>query len=334
MVARAKAAKGRLRFGSKRSTAWMRPTRATCTRSSRDSRSWPGKRRASEKRQVDEDGARNSRPKARVNGRQGEGARGACGRPPHRDAPPVSPGRPTSVVASWHSPSRVLPSWVSECWGWLADAYARDGSGDRQPLDLRGALEEGEDLGVAVPTLEWVVAHVAVAAEDLDGLVGDPDGVLARVELRHRAFSGFEALAGAGHPAGSPHEQPGRVGAHLHVGQREGDRLVLDDRSAELLAVLGVVERVLVGGAGDADGLCAHGGREASKTAIAGCTRACAFAGAGQALVELLLAAEQASARHPAVVEDHLGGVRNGVWRGQRSNKGTAIVGEGDERSP
>ena len=45
----------------------------------------------------------------------------------------------------------------------------------------------------------------------------------------------------------------------LHVGQGERDGLVLDDRPAELDPVLGVVEGVLVGGAGDADGLRADG---------------------------------------------------------------------------
>ena len=75
-------------------------------------------------------------------------------------------------------------------------------------------------------------------------------------------------------------------------------RLVLDDRPAELLALLGVVERVLVRGAGDADGLRADGGRVASNVAIAACTAAApALAGAGEALVELLLAAEQAASR-------------------------------------
>ncbi len=50
-----------------------------------------------------------------------------------------------------------------------------------------------------------------------------------------------------------------RVGVHAHLGQLEGDGLVLDDGPAELLALLGVVQGVLVGGPGDANRLGGHG---------------------------------------------------------------------------
>ena len=42
------------------------------------------------------------------------------------------------------------------------------------------------------------------------------------------------------HPCGPPDEQAGGVDLHLHVGEHEGDRLVLDDKLAELAALLGV----------------------------------------------------------------------------------------------
>ena len=53
-------------------------------------------------------------------------------------------------------------------------------------------------------------------------------------------------------------------------------------------------------------------GRVASKVAIAGCFSPVrpSLAGPGQLGVELLLAAEQAAAGHPHVVEHDLGGVR------------------------
>src|SRR5689334_16171537 len=41
---------------------------------------------------------------------------------------------------------------------------------DHQPLDLRGALADLADLGVAEHALHRVVLRVAVAAVDLDGL--------------------------------------------------------------------------------------------------------------------------------------------------------------------
>ena len=119
------------------------------------------------------------------------------------------------------------------------------------------------------------------------------------LSLRHRAL-GVRVAAVAGEPRGPPHEQAGGVDLGGHVGEHERDRLVHDDRLAERLALLGVVEGVLVGGAGDADG---HGaptaGRVASKVAMAGCFSPVFWplAGLGQLVVELLLAAEQAASR-------------------------------------
>ena len=126
---------------------------------------------------------------------------------------------------------------------------------DHEPLDLRGAFEDRVDLRVAVPLLDGVILHVARAAEDLDRLFGDLHRGLARVQLRHRALARFEVLAGRRHPARAPHEETGRVDVHLHVGELERDRLVHDDRPAERLTLLGVVERVLVRGARDAERL-------------------------------------------------------------------------------
>src|SRR5262249_20058582 len=148
-----------------------------------------------------------------------------------------------------------------------------------------------------------VLARVAVAAEDLDRALGAPDGDLAGLELAHRALGVGERAAGAAHPRGAVDEQARRVDLHLHVGERERDRLVLDDRPAELGALLRIRERVLVGGARDADRLRANagpGGLEGRHRGLL--LRAAALARAGDALVELLLAAEQAAAGNAAVV--------------------------------
>src|SRR3954451_13549716 len=72
------------------------------------------------------------------------------------------------------------------------DLVAGDGPADDEALDLAGALEDRVDLGVAVPALDRVLAGVAVAAEDLDGLLGDPDRGLTGVELGHRALAVLE----------------------------------------------------------------------------------------------------------------------------------------------
>src|SRR3569833_3042997 len=167
-----------------------------------------------------------------------------------------------------------------------------DRAADDQALDLRRALEDGEDLAVPVPALLRVLAGVAVAAQDLDGLLRDLHRRLARVQLGHRAFRVVEVLAVAGHPRGAPDQEPGRVDRGLHVGQFEGDRLEVADLAAELVAVAGVVPCVLVGGAGDADRHRAHdraGRLERAHRRLAG--RALALADAGEALVQLLLAA-------------------------------------------
>src|SRR5581483_5010866 len=139
--------------------------------------------------------------------------------------------------------------------GKSANVQAGDGPADHQLLDLLGALEDVVDLGVAVPALDGEVADVAVAAEDLDGPLGDPDRGTAGLQLAHRSFGVLVAVAVAGQPQRPPDEHAGGVDLGGHVGQHEGDGLVLDDRLAELVALLGVVQGELVGRPGDADGL-------------------------------------------------------------------------------
>src|SRR5262249_19101841 len=112
------------------------------------------------------------------------------------------------------------------------------------------------------------------------------------------------------HPARTPHEQPCRVDLGLHVGELERDALVLDDRAAELHTLLRVLERVLVRGPRDSDGL----GADERTARFEGAhrrlhTRALALTRLGEPRVELLLAAEQAAPRHAHVFENDLGGV-------------------------
>src|SRR5690242_2142034 len=152
-----------------------------------------------------------------------------------------------------------MPPILADEWDIRArrsgDVHARDGAGDDQALDLRGAFEDRVDLRVAVPPLDRELADVAVAAEDLDRLLGGPYRDLTGLELAHRALAGLERLAVARHPARAPHEHARRVDLHAHVGELERDPLLLDDRRAERDARLRVVERVLVGRARDAERL-------------------------------------------------------------------------------
>src|SRR5438270_3060849 len=144
--------------------------------------------------------------------------------------------------------------------GELLDVHPRDRPRDDQLLDLGGALEDVVDLGVAVPALDRELARVAVAAENLDRALGNPHGHLSRLQLAHRALGVLERDVVASHPRSPPDEQAGGVDLELHPGERERDRLVLDDLASELLALLGVLERVLVGGSRDPKGLRADGG--------------------------------------------------------------------------
>src|SRR5207302_3327248 len=148
------------------------------------------------------------------------------------------------------------------------------------------------DLGVAMHALDRVLPRVAVAAEDLDGLLRDPHRGLAGEQLALRAFGSVERLALARHPRRPPHEQPGRVDARLHVGELERDALVLDDRPAELLTRLRIIERDLIGGTRDADRLRADRGAGPLERRHRGlrATGLHAFAGTVQAVVELVLA--------------------------------------------
>src|SRR2546425_466814 len=76
-------------------------------------------------------------------------------------------------------------SWAE---GTAIDLPGRQRPRDDQALDLAGAFEKGVDLGVAVPFLDREVADVAVAAADLDRLLGDFDRHLAGLQLGHRAL--------------------------------------------------------------------------------------------------------------------------------------------------
>src|SRR3712207_544513 len=170
---------------------------------------------------------------------------------------------------------------------------------------FRSPLEDRVDLRVAVHPLDRVLARVAVAAEDLDRPLGRPDGDLARLELGHRALGVLEPAPAAAHPRRTPDEQARGVDLQLHVGEREGDRLVVDDRAAELPALERVGERVLVRRPRDAQRLGADRRPRGLKGLQCGLpARAVALARPCQPLVELLLAAQQAGTRDAAVVEE------------------------------
>src|SRR2546430_11629701 len=96
---------------------------------------------------------------------------------------------------------------------------------------------------------------MAVAAADLDRLLGDLDRDLAGLQLGHRALSLGELASVPPFPQRPPDQGPSGLDLGRHIGQHEGDRLVLDQSATELLALLGVLQGELERGACDAQRL-------------------------------------------------------------------------------
>ena len=109
-----------------------------------------------------------------------------------------------------------------------------------------------EDFGVAVELLDRLLARVAVAAIDLDGVGGDLGGHVCCERLGERGLLGVANLL-VMEVSGLPDEQARGLDVHGHLCDHEADGLVLGDRATEGLALGGVLARVLVGSAREAD---------------------------------------------------------------------------------
>src|SRR5436305_14645532 len=168
--------------------------------------------------------------------------------------------------------------------------------GDHHLLDLAGALVDLGDAGVAEVALDVVLLGVAVAAVDLQRLVGDPLGHLGGEQLGLGGFEGVALLVLLG-PRRLPGEQAGGVELGRHVREVELDRLEVGEMGAELLALLRVGQRLLEGPLGDADRL----GGDADAAAVEG--------GHGD-LEAVSLLAETVAGRDAQVLEGQLGGAR------------------------
>src|SRR4051794_22617311 len=184
----------------------------------------------------------------------------------HYPLPPIwARSTVPSTVLRAETIHRAETGAVNRDGGRLLDAQPGDRPRDDELLDLLGALEDVVDLRVAVHALDRVLARVAVATVDLDGALGDPHRDAAGLELRLRSL-GIGVAAVAGEPRGAVHEQSRRVDLGDHVGEHEGDRLVLDDRLPEGDALLRVLQRLLVRGARDANGhRCDRGSRRLER---------------------------------------------------------------------
>src|SRR6266511_3912385 len=105
-------------------------------------------------------------------------------------------------------------------------------AGDHEPLDLRGPLVDLEQLRVPHQLLDRVLLHVAVAAEDLDGVGRDLHRRVGGEPLCERRLE-RRAIALGKQSAGLPGEQPWRLDLGRHVGDQEVDSLVDGDRLTE-----------------------------------------------------------------------------------------------------
>src|SRR5690606_33057688 len=121
---------------------------------------------------------------------------------------------------------------------------------DHDALDLARALVDLRDARISIIALHVEFLGVPVATVDLERLVRDPVAHLGGVELGHRGLGGV-AHALVLERRRAEDEQARRIDVGGHVRQHESDGLVLGDGLAEALALLGVGERGLVGGAGD-----------------------------------------------------------------------------------
>src|SRR6266516_5116383 len=105
-------------------------------------------------------------------------------------------------------------------------------SGNDHALDLGGTLADLQDLGVPPEPGDRVLVHEAVPAVDLGRLPGVGHRDLTRVQLGDGSLA--LELPAVGDPGGRVIPgQPGGVGAHVHVGELERDRLEVADRPAE-----------------------------------------------------------------------------------------------------
>ena len=100
---------------------------------------------------------------------------------------------------------------------------------------------------------DGVQSRVACAAMDLQAFAADTLGHLRGKELHHRRFL-VAALASVDLLADEIHELPRGLDLGRHVGDLETDRLKVRDRVAELLAVVGVLDRIVERALGKADG--------------------------------------------------------------------------------
>src|SRR5829696_6251549 len=130
----------------------------------------------------------------------------------------------------------------------------QDRTRDDKPLDLARALVDLRDLRVAVVALDWELAGVPVATEDLDGFPGLAPGHCRGEELRLRTGLTVREAA-ISEQGGAPGEEPGGIDFRRHVSELPLDRLEICDPLPELMPLERIRLRHVEGRLGDSDRL-------------------------------------------------------------------------------
>src|SRR6187399_731937 len=128
---------------------------------------------------------------------------------------------------------------------WWSGSSGQELARDDQPLNLARPLADRGQLHVAEVFLGRVVLDEAVAAVNLDAVVGDLDRDLAGIQLRHRRLE-RRLAAELLEIRGVVGQEPRRLDLGRRVGQLPLDRLEAGDRRAEGAAVARIVERRFV----------------------------------------------------------------------------------------
>ncbi len=162
-----------------------------------------------------------------------------------------------------------------------------------------GPFADAANAHLAVPALQGEVLGHAIAAVDLDRAVDDPAPALAGQQLGHRRL-GAERLAAGGLAGGGEDRPTRRADVDFVVHDHPLNRLARGERGPERLALLGVLDRHLLGADGDAEAAGGIGDALARQPVI----------GDREAAVHL---AEHVRVRHPRVLELQLGAVVAGA---------------------
>ena len=129
---------------------------------------------------------------------------------------------------------------------------------DDHAADLTGTFADGEEFGIAVEALDFVLVAEAVAAHDLDTLVTDADTHLGREHLEHSCLCA-EFHTGIAHAGDLVHHAAGDFNLGLHFCQFVVDSLVFADGSAEGHTLLSVFGGALEDALGHTDSYCRDG---------------------------------------------------------------------------